>query len=123
MKVSELTGIALDYFVCEAAGMLRMIPGTMEEKLGGYSPSTNWRLGGPIIERMIESGEFCVYEYNGIVTVSNHDPEGLPCKDPASENIARIEGQASTLLIAAMRAFVASKFGDEVDDAQPQSAG
>ena len=26
-------------------------------------------------------------------------------------------------LIAAMRAFVASKFGEEVDDAQPQSAG
>jgi hypothetical protein len=105
MKVSELTGIKLDYFACAAAGLLRMIPGTMEEKLGDYSPSTNWRLGGPIIERERmelrpeSNGQYYAIALNGA------------------------DSYGPTPLIAAMRAYVASKFGDEVDDAQPQSAG
>ena len=62
-----------------------------------YTPSTNWAQGGPIIER------------EGIAT--------LPCPRGWAARVGfggeYIEGP--TPLIAAMRCFVASKLGDEVD--------
>lgn len=46
MKTSELTGAALDWAVatCEK-WRLDLVPE------GSYSPSTDWKQGGPIIER------------------------------------------------------------------------
>ena len=98
MKTSELTGVALDWAVANALyGHTR--PTHM------YKYSTDWAKGGPIIER------------EGIDTVV------VPCildvpKRWAAEYIVndkyfRMEGP--TPLIAAMRCFVSSKLGDDVE--------
>lgn len=65
-----------------------------------YSPSTDWSQGGPIIER------------EGI------DPDPMIGDDGKPEYWACFLGNStshgSTLLIAAMRCYVASRFGEEV---------
>lgn len=89
VKVSELKGIALDYAVALA-----------EEEAEFWTTdnySTNWVLGGPIIEREEFSGLKCYGK--GDWECSNGD---IFCEGP-------------TPLIAAMRCFVASKLGDEVE--------
>jgi hypothetical protein len=90
MKTNELTGAALDWTVA-----------AIEANAWGYfSPSANWTHGGPIIEReMIEIGA--------------HEPEGFEwvARDYWKENTMT----GSTPLIAAMRCYVASKLGDDID--------
>jgi Protein of unknown function (DUF2591) len=96
MKTSELTGAALDWAVakCERPNWDATIL-TMNVLNGGFNPSINWAQGGPIIERegidIYQSGVW-VAEMDG-----KHTTEG------------------PTPLIAAMRCYVASKLGDEVD--------
>ena len=64
-----------------------------------YNPSVNWLLGGPIIEReKIDS------YYNGEWNACLQDVDGTP--DYWS---------GPTPLIAAMRCYVASKLGEEVE--------
>jgi hypothetical protein len=116
MKTSELTGPALDWAVAKSCGYA---PRAFVEKDCGqgairplsrwcgvdvtpvghtvYSPSTNWTQGGPIIER----------ERIAI----------KPFKD-GGEWLAKLrthQHDGPTALIAAMRCFVASRLGDEVD--------
>jgi hypothetical protein len=124
MKVEDLDGMTLDYWVARALGYAS--PDDVPSSLTGewasngfkndWQPSEDWSQGGPILAHMIESGEFCVWEYGGTVTVSNHDPEGIPCKEPSREDIPKAMGEASTLLVAMCRALVMSKFGEEVPD-------
>jgi len=127
MKVAELEGALLDYWAGRAYGLeergLRT-DGTatsyvdMQLGIGNrvpFSPSTDWAQAGPILARMIESGEFCVWEHKGTVVVSNHDPESMPCN--GDWNSPDVRGEGSTLLLAAMQALVASKFGEKVEDA------
>lgn len=124
MKVSELTGTQLDYWVAKAAGIRVAIPPIWRDcaepgyartkdikafPFGppAYSPSTDWMLGGPIIER----------EQMHLIPPEPADQ----CADPRwLAHIGRPEaawqGNGPTPLIAAMRAFVALKFGDEVVD-------
>lgn len=125
MKVSELIGDDLDYWVAVAEryvmerpqdmqmmkGKYRILVGRQgfNQKQYEYSPSSNWAQGGPIIHREMielshdrewtESGEF------GRVWQGNHAGYGYCDGD--------------TLLIAAMRAYVASKFGETVPDQVP----
>jgi hypothetical protein len=112
MKVSELSGVGLDYWVAEAEGALRMTEGTMEFRLGGYSPSAKWREGGPIIER------------DQIAIVKFWDQSSCP---GWSAHVGLVgpkeiyEQTGSTPLEAAMRAYVASKFGDTVPDLDEKS--
>jgi Protein of unknown function (DUF2591) len=94
-KVSEATGPVLDWMVDLA--------------LGGYNPGTMyssyWAVGGPIIER------------EGI-TLQNTDDVGWMHMGPDHKWAASMPGcmyTGPTPLIAAMRCFVASKLGDEVD--------
>lgn len=105
MKTSELTGALLDYWVAQIEGMLRLVKtDDILFKLGGYSPSTKWTQGGPIIERERMKVE--------------------PLRDGPWTASARTAGFVivgaigDTALIAAMRAYVASKFGDEVPDTE-----
>lgn len=98
MKVSELEGADLDYWVAIAIGMKNYIyPGTGRR----YSPSSDWSQGGPIIER----------ERMSIRSVTPMDTQvwyvelGLNCF-----------AYGETMLIAAMRCYVASKFGEEVSE-------
>jgi len=105
MKTSELQGVALDLAVakCEEsyAGFL-----TEAVERGNYRPSTNWSQGGPII-----TGEKCIatlerlnggaWRVQAPYTIA-HDKPGEYYYGP-------------TPLIAAMRCYVASKLGDEVE--------
>lgn len=107
MKTSELTGAALDWAVAMAEGNVRLQYDSQEgliinNVLGWipYRPSLAWQQGGPIIER-----EFmCISRTN---------------KTREQPWAAYIDGYYSidgpTLLIAAMRCYVASKLGYEVD--------
>lgn len=88
MNTSDLISLALDWAVAKCVG--RGYP---------YPASTDWSVGGPIIEREIyclqhlQMGEG--YEWVAVgVEVSAYGP---------------------TALVAAMRCYVASKLGDEVN--------
>jgi hypothetical protein len=91
MRTSELTGHALDWAVGTA--MKLPPPYWADGKCTNFS--TDWAQGGPIIERegidIYQSGVW-VAEMDG-----KHTTEG------------------PTPLIAAMRCYVASKLGDEVE--------
>lgn len=103
MKVAELTGESLDWWVAQAEGMLRLIQGSRTEKLGGYSPSTKWLHGGPIIENMK-------------ISLFVHAVKGWQARIYPNGVHIPFEGYDHSPLVAAMRAYVASKFGDEVPD-------
>ena len=85
MKITELTGAALDWAVAKCEG----------EPV--YSYSTNWLFGGPIIERER-------------ININDFGGEGWE----ADDSLGRY-GYGPTPLIAAMRCYVASKLGEEVD--------
>ncbi len=113
MKTSKLTGTALDWAVakCDGAdwwaaeeprdGMF-----VDYERTKRYSPSTNWNQGGPIIER--EGVELQCWRNSRI----DHWTAVLP--DQVNEEGDPI-WDGPTPLIAAMRCFVASRLGDDVD--------
>jgi hypothetical protein len=93
MKTSELTGAALD----------RVVHIAMHGSCEGYAEheySTDWSQGGPIIER----------EWVDLHCVNDSLWEA---ECPAVGGLAMQNGP--TPLIAAMRCYVASKLGDEVE--------
>ena len=118
IKTSELTSAALDWAVAQALGVTPAILYGSDDKTphifdadllemevdsgADFDPTTNWGLAGPIIERERISlailGDTC---YCGI-----RHPDPMTCD---------YTGTGPTPLIAAMRCFVASKLGDEVD--------
>ena len=100
IKVSEATPLQLDWLVAKIEGPQPRL----------FEPSTNWSHGGPIIER------------EGIELLCNHPVIGG--KDPAwgvwdgfacSWKTRSLHYHGPTPLIAAMRCYVASKLGDEVE--------
>jgi hypothetical protein len=97
IKTSELKGAALDWAVAKCEGL----------KLGGlpYNPSSNWKYGGPIIEREQIFVKPTAKLAKGWRTYQ---------RDPAGNGICNSQ-YGPTPLIAAMRCYVASKLGDEVD--------
>jgi len=98
MKTSELTDHALNWAVAKCEGAINgddLDVGFILE--GGYSPPTDWSQGGPIIER-----------------------EKIQIKENGYGHWFAKIGKGSwmrglTPLIAAMRCYVASKLGDEVE--------
>lgn len=104
MKVSELDGSALDYLVqCAEKGEKPYISVAewATDNDYGYRPSSDWSQGGPIIER--ES-----------IELSDYDTDGGCCASIAHDDLQH----GPTVLIAAMRCYVASVFGDEVPDTE-----
>lgn len=115
MKTNELTGAALDWAVAKCEDEeVTMVKGQLETRWteNGWKPSTDWAQGGPIIEReglgvsqynnipdRPENRWQCVKYYGGM-RLGNYRPL---CE------------HGPTPLIAAMRCYVASKLGDEVD--------
>lgn len=120
MKTSELIGPALDWAVMKIEGRV------LVQTLGGgllvngrhedgrelpedwqmtfmWHPSTDWEQGGPIIER--ESMTLTPFD----------DKWEARCKSDIPLAVKFIERRGPTPLIAAMRCFVASKLGDEVE--------
>lgn len=111
MKVAELTGAKLDYWVGKANDIadLNIINGRCfhgnysKEWVKLYSPSTDWACGGPIIER--EKLVLMPWVQTNREEWASRRKDGWPKQgDPYF---------GATPLIAAMRCFVASKFGEE----------
>lgn len=138
MKTAELTGAQLDLWVAHAEGMpiyecgadswpgngavhceaFRRpiitvgLTGTVHvEHMGHsepYTPSTRWAHGGPIIDAQDIYFEPSNFQRDGKVFAFIDDGHHIT------------PGQfGPTRLIAAMRAYVASKYGEEVDDQAP----
>jgi hypothetical protein len=109
MKTNELTGAALDWAVTKCEGF---DPETLNTKTGVvyslrygvYTPSTDWSQGGPIIERE------CISV--GDQTHIHEQPEHSAWY---ATNRKGAYGLGPTPLIAAMRCYVASKLGGEVE--------
>jgi len=107
IKTSELIGPALDWAVAESEGNVRLQYDSREgliisNILGWipYRPSVAWVQGGPIIERE----EIAVWpdQDTGNWFASANEGRGVDFSGP-------------TPLIAAMRCYVASRLGDEVE--------
>ncbi len=99
MKTSDLLGAPLDWAVAKCAGLAFTKESFAEH--AAYEPSTDWTQGGPIIEKAIidilscDGGDY----WQAHIYLSDE----------------RVEEFGQTPLIAAMRCFVASKLGDEVE--------
>ena len=107
VKTSELTGAALDWAVAESEGNVRLQYDSREgliicNILGWipYRPSVAWAQGGPIIER------------EGITLRSCIDGAAWDAELAYEETIL---APGPTPLIAAMRCYVSSVLGDEVE--------
>lgn len=112
MKTSELIGAALDWAVAKCEGLTIEAFGrygvAVIECQKMYSPSTDWSQGGPIIEReKITIG----YERYGSPGGETWDA----VKKASHEDTVLWIEYGPTPLIAAMRCYVASKLGDEVE--------
>lgn len=112
IKTNELTGAALDWAVAKAMGLEPKIHYTgiyarnwprsgCRECPQRIEPSTNWAQGGPIMDREHISpreerkGLFFAPYFNGVCYVGHQE--------------------GPTMLIAAMRCYVAKTLGKEVD--------
>lgn len=124
-KTSELTGPALDWAVAKCEGGTDFRYDTMATywiTIGGkdralskgwaqsFTPSTDWAQGGPIIER--EKIEIIYYGTKGFYGPWEADI-GCDFNYISQQSGDGIGGQ--TPLIAAMRCYVASKLGEEVE--------
>ena len=116
MKTAELTGAALDWAVAKCEGrndvyyaesIKQMVwEGTYpmdDTELGyvlyQYLPSTDWAQGGPIIDKEeIDTVKVGVKQWRGRIEGGNP-----------------VSGYGPSPLIAAMRCYVASKLGAEID--------
>ena len=100
MKTSELTGAALDWVVGTVIGNMRWDDDRLcflTEHEHDFEPSIDWAQAGPIIER----------ERIGI---RDDGGDGW-----AADDYIHATMHGDTPLIAAMRCFVASRLGDDVD--------
>lgn len=126
MKVSELTGPKLDAAVAKALGILFVLEscptnppkpmacwlckedGKPDFAQGLFQPSAVWERAGPIIERERIDLEF-MDDGGWSASISEWRPGWL------TEHLHEVGvAYGPTPLIAAMRAFVASKLGGEV---------
>ena len=123
MKTSELTGAALDWAVAKAddktpkidctsfrdAFIYRVYLGwsyaySSSGSIVEYCPSTDWSQGGPIIER----------EGIGLDQYADY-PQWHAWTPAPEQKTGEAHGLGLTPLIAAMRCYVASKLGDNID--------
>lgn len=113
MKVNaeNLTGAALDWAVAKCEGMLafgyrtdgeRFAINNSDGEIEAFMPSSFWYEGGPIIER------------EGIAVYPDSAPDMPEIKWSADAEDALCWG-GPTPLVAAMRAYVVSKLGSEVE--------
>jgi hypothetical protein len=126
MKTNELTGAALDWAVAKCEGATDewrddgpfWWDGVPCIRSGGhdvnYRPSSEWWLGGPIIDRediamsATPDGLWAAYAPKGTRLVQ-HGGQAVEVFNWTYKQ------QGYSPLIAAMRCYVASKLGDEID--------
>ena len=113
MKTSELSGVQLDYAVARAedkqakfeCGLLFLT--TPNITYGDiYRPSADWEQGGPIIEREKINVRF--------ITSNASTPPCWAYMSMESDDFS-VEEWGDTPLVAAMRCYVESKLGEEVE--------
>lgn len=119
MKTAELTGAALNWVVamCEGWKYTTARDSTGQYpwliKVGKdidpkrYRPSSNWAQGGPIIERERISISKPVNSLTWVATMHYQNED--------TDDVMWMEETGTTPLIAAMRCYVGSKLGDEVE--------
>ncbi len=103
-KTSELTpGLVFDWAVAECEGKIPKDGRGLAWWLGDpfFPASTYWEFGGPIIER------------EKIALIPPHDE--IRVWEAVHPNRMHDEVYGETPLIAAMRCYVASKLGDEIE--------
>ena len=116
IKVSEASGLALDWMVATCEGYTNLRVGKhgvvlfMDPPRVAYGAidfsdlnySYDWALAGPIIEweRITLDGNAILNQWMAVAYVPNEEPW---------------EMRGPTPLVAAMRCYVASKLGDEVE--------
>jgi hypothetical protein len=136
MKVSELEGRTLDLWVAKAEGHM-IATHKQGDTVVGYSLyfysgdtprlpdySTDWADGGPVIEKAAigwrnRGATSHVGAHKGLSSVEGQPWEAWFCDggDEGGNGFLDRVQTGKTLLIASMRAFVASKYGEEVPDA------
>ena len=108
MKVNQLEGVALDWAVSKCEGRDQFfslnLPKHKEHCFSRMAYSTDWSLGGPIIE-----------QERIAVWFEKHDDVdcGLPIWFAQDGYAPAMQGP--TPLIAAMRCYVAGMLGDEIE--------
>lgn len=105
IKTSELTCAALDWAVAKALGYAD------DEISGECKYSTDWAQGGEIIDK--EGITVGVYHNEDGNTIPNKWQAYIGWKPDLLEPAFQADGP--TAMIAAMRAIVSSKLGDEVE--------
>lgn len=126
MKTSDLIGAALDWAVAKAEGhRWRDAPICQQYSPDGcdcwmpWQPSTKWAQGGPIIEREgIAIRKHSSGKWYAKLSRNLGDSEGARWnlgQWAGYETFEQTRFDGPTPLIAAMRCYVASKLGDEVD--------
>lgn len=102
LRTCDLIGAALDWAVAKAVTYV---------DYHGWSPSTDWSQGGPLIEKHHVQTSFngCGFSRS---TTGEHWC-AYACKDNGEE--LRPSGSGPTPLIAACRAIVSAHLGDSVD--------
>lgn len=112
VKTAELTGAALDWAVAKCEGQRLSgaslafqvsTHGTVCTGSYPYSPSTNWAIGGPIIER------------ERIAFLAPATGEFWDARDSKTFTLRPVYFKGPSPLIAAMRCYVSSKLGDTVE--------
>jgi hypothetical protein len=112
MNTSELTGAALDWAVAECEGWLEEAIDQWDGRefietvhsYGHCNYSTEWAQGGPIIERE----KICIEGRPGSL-------EGWAAHYSKLRESLYFYSIGATPLEAAMRCYVASKLGDDID--------
>jgi hypothetical protein len=94
IKTSDLTGAALDWAVAKCEGYDHEVTSS---EWGMWGWATDWAQGGPLIEREC-------------ITVGPN-----PFGPAFAANLSDLDTYGPTPLIAAMRCYVASQLGDEVE--------
>ena len=108
MDTAELMGTGLDWAVAKAQGLVLGQIAVDAVRHGFYSPSTDWSVSGPIIER------------EGISVINTHGSMWAATTHPVHQvyqdhTEAHFQGVGPTPLTAAMRCYVTVKLGNEVE--------
>ena len=122
MKTSELTGAALNWAVAKCEGYFDIGMASVHDGVADvfyfdeWIPSTDWAQGGPIIEREKLAVWFseAVHDENGVILREPCWYCETSCTTDNGDEPYKCEIGA-TPLVAAMRCYVASKLGDEVE--------
>jgi hypothetical protein len=110
MKTSELTGAALDWAVTKCEGFDHEV--TPGNEWGVWGWATDWSQGGPIIERE----RIAVWFHTEYACWCSASLEWMDA-DVESDVFLEMPDafRGPTPLIAAMRCYVASQLGDNID--------